>query len=89
MSGFSPRGYSGAKGYLEADRYRVGSTLNCIWPVKEPDPLWGEGVKRSIDWLIKRLIKWARVSYHAWRWYDALFENKFEYRFCNHLSRKE
>ena len=27
-------------------------------------------VRRSIDWLIKRLIKvGARVSYHAHRWY--------------------
>ncbi len=32
--------------------------------------IWGEEVKRSIDWLIKRLIKvGARVSYHARRWY--------------------
>jgi len=32
--------------------------------------VWGEEVKRSIDWLIKRLIKvGARVSYHARRWY--------------------
>jgi hypothetical protein len=30
----------------------------------------GEEVKRSMDWLIKRLIKVeARVSYHARRWY--------------------
>ncbi|MBM4295245.1 MAG: hypothetical protein FJ126_10130 [Deltaproteobacteria bacterium] len=30
----------------------------------------GEDVRRSIDWLIKRLIKvGARVSYHARRWY--------------------
>jgi hypothetical protein len=28
--------------------------------------VWGEEVKRSMDWLIKRLIKVrARVSYHA------------------------
>jgi hypothetical protein len=32
--------------------------------------VWGEEVRRSIDWLIKRLIKAeARVSYHARRWY--------------------
>ena len=32
--------------------------------------VWGEDVKRSIDWLIKRLIKvGARVSYHARKWY--------------------
>jgi hypothetical protein len=32
--------------------------------------VWGEEVKRSIDWLIKRLIKvGASVSYHARRWY--------------------
>jgi hypothetical protein len=32
--------------------------------------VWGEEVKRSIDWLIKRLIKvGARVSYHARRWH--------------------
>ncbi len=32
--------------------------------------VWGEEVKRSIEWLIKRLIKvGARVSYHARRWY--------------------
>jgi len=32
--------------------------------------VWGEEVKRSIDWLLKRLIKvGARVSYHARRWY--------------------
>ena len=32
--------------------------------------VWGEEVKRSIDWLIKRLIKvGVRVSYHARRWY--------------------
>ena len=31
---------------------------------------WGEEVKRSMEWLIKRLIKvGARVSYHACRWY--------------------
>ena len=32
--------------------------------------VWGEEVKRSVEWLIKRLIKvGARVSYHARRWY--------------------
>jgi len=32
--------------------------------------VWGEEVRRSIDWLIKRLIKvGARVSYHARRWF--------------------
>jgi len=32
--------------------------------------VWGEEVKRSLDWLIKRLVKVeARVSYHARRWY--------------------
>jgi len=32
--------------------------------------VWGEEVKRSIDWLIKRLIKvGAKISYHARRWY--------------------
>jgi Transposase DDE domain group 1 len=32
--------------------------------------VWGEAVKRSMDWLMKRLIKvGARVSYHARRWY--------------------
>ncbi len=32
--------------------------------------VWGEEVRRSIEWLIKRLIKvGARVSYHARRWY--------------------
>ena len=32
--------------------------------------VWGEEVRRSIDWLIKRLIKvGARVSYHARRCY--------------------
>jgi len=32
--------------------------------------VWGEEVRRSMDWLIKRLIKvGARVSYHARRWY--------------------
>jgi hypothetical protein len=32
--------------------------------------VWGEAVKRSMEWLIKRLIKvGARVSYHARRWY--------------------
>jgi hypothetical protein len=32
--------------------------------------VWGEEVRRSIDWLIKRLIKvGARVSYHARSWY--------------------
>ncbi len=32
--------------------------------------VWGEEVKRSIEWLIKRLIKvGARVSYHARRWH--------------------
>jgi hypothetical protein len=31
---------------------------------------WGEEVKRSMDWLINRLIKVAaRISYHARRWY--------------------
>jgi len=32
--------------------------------------VWGEEVKRSMDWLLKRLIKvGAIVSYHARRWY--------------------
>jgi len=32
--------------------------------------VWGEEVKRSMEWLIKRLIKvGARVSNHARRWY--------------------
>jgi Transposase DDE domain group 1 len=32
--------------------------------------VWGEEVRRSMDWLIKRLIKvGARISYHARRWY--------------------
>ena len=32
--------------------------------------VWGEEVKRSMDWLIMRLIKvGARISYHARRWY--------------------
>ena len=32
--------------------------------------VWGEEVRRSIDWLIKRLIKvGARISYHGRRWY--------------------
>ena len=32
--------------------------------------VWGEEVRRSMDWVIKRLIKvGARVSYHARRWY--------------------
>jgi len=32
--------------------------------------LWGEEVRRSIEWLIKRLIKvGARVSYHGRRWH--------------------
>ena len=32
--------------------------------------VWGEEVKRSIDWLIKSLVKvGARVSYPARRWY--------------------
>ncbi len=32
--------------------------------------VWGEEVKQSMEWLIKRLIKvGARVSYHARRWY--------------------
>ena len=30
----------------------------------------GEGVRRSVEWLIKRLIKvGARVSYHAKKWH--------------------
>jgi len=32
--------------------------------------VWGKEVKRSMDWLIKRLVKvGARVSYQARRWY--------------------
>jgi hypothetical protein len=32
--------------------------------------VWGEEVKRSLDWLIKLLIKVeARVYYHTRRWY--------------------
>ena len=32
--------------------------------------VWGEEVKRSVEWLIKRLIKVrARISYYARRWY--------------------
>jgi hypothetical protein len=32
--------------------------------------LMGEEVKRSMEWLIKRLVKvGARISYHARRWY--------------------
>ena len=32
--------------------------------------VWGEAVRRSFEWLIKRLIEVeAGVSYHARRWY--------------------
>jgi hypothetical protein len=32
--------------------------------------VWGEEVRRSMDWLIKRLIKvGVRISYQARRWY--------------------
>jgi len=32
--------------------------------------VWGEDVKRSIDWLIKHLIKvGAKISYHDRRWH--------------------
>jgi hypothetical protein len=32
--------------------------------------VWAEEVRRSMDWLIKRLIKvGVRVFYHARRWY--------------------
>ena len=35
-----------------------------------PFYVWGEEVRRSMDWRIKRLIKaGAKVSYHARRWY--------------------
>jgi len=36
--------------------------------------VWGEEVLRSIDWLIKRLIKvGAMVSYLARKWYMHVF----------------
>ena len=32
--------------------------------------VWGEEVKRSMEWMIERLIRvGARISYHARRWY--------------------
>jgi carboxypeptidase Taq len=44
-------------------------TYNLLHMIRE-FYVWGEEVRRSMEWLIKRLIKvGARGSYHARRWY--------------------
>ena len=43
---------------------------NNLLPMIRQFSVWGEEVKRSIDWLSKRLIKvGARVSDHTRRWH--------------------
>ena len=44
-------------------------SYNLLYMIRE-FYVWGEEVKRSMEWMIKRLIKvGARISYHARRWY--------------------
>ena len=49
---------------------KMGVLAHNFLPMIRQFSIWGEEVKRSMEWLIKRLIKvGARVSYHARRWY--------------------
>ena len=51
-------------------RLKMGILAYNLLPMIRQFYVWGEAVKRPMDWLIKRLIKvGARVSYHARRWY--------------------
>jgi hypothetical protein len=57
---------------LEANqaRWKMGVLAYNLLHMIRQFYVWGEEVKRSIGWLIKRLIKvGARVAYHARRWY--------------------
>ena len=50
-------------------RLKMGVLAHNLLHVIRQFYVWGREVKRSMDWLIKRLIKGgARVSYHARRW---------------------
>jgi hypothetical protein len=51
-------------------RLKMGALAYNILHMLRQFYVMGEGVRRSIEWLIKRLIKvGARVSYHAKRWH--------------------
>ncbi len=52
-------------------RLRMGVLAYNLLHMLRQFYVWGEEARRSIEGLIKRLIKvGARVSYHARRWYD-------------------
>jgi hypothetical protein len=51
-------------------RLKMGVLAYKILPMIKQFSAWGEEVKRSVEWLMKRLIKvGARSSYHAQRRY--------------------
>ncbi|MGO8668455.1 MAG: transposase [Desulfobaccales bacterium] len=51
-------------------RLRMGVPAYNLLHMIRQFHVWGAEVKRSLEWLIKRLINvGARVSYHARRWY--------------------
>ncbi|MFP6890413.1 MAG: hypothetical protein VCF07_11825 [Nitrospinota bacterium] len=62
MSPGGPHVTHSARLKMEALAYNL---LHMLWQFY----VMGEGVRRSVEWLIRRLIKaGARVSYHSKRW---------------------
>ncbi len=51
-------------------RLKMGALAYNLLHMLRQFYVMGEGVRRSIEWLIRRLIKvGARVSYHAKKWH--------------------
>ncbi len=51
-------------------RLKMGALAYNLLHILRRFYVMGEGVRRSIEWLIRRLIKaGARVSYHAKKWH--------------------
>jgi hypothetical protein len=62
-------------------RLKMGVLVYNLLHMMRQFYVWGEEVKRSMDWLIKRLIEGgARISYHVRRWYVHVASLSQHYR---------
>ena len=58
----------GAEIKLNLSKY--GAYLKCRFPIAPKIHLESEGVKRSVEWLIRMIVKVAsRVPYHSRYWW--------------------
>jgi hypothetical protein len=58
------------RGVCSQARLLIGCHAHNLLHLIRDAGFWGEKVRPSIDWVIRRLVKvGARVVYHAGRWY--------------------